>query len=813
MSLTDQARLLLKLEAQNNTGKPLSDLNRSLDAVRGTVMKLVGALAAGLGLKSIVDDTRRWADELDLLQDTLGVTSEEAATLNSLARITNTTASDLARGFTIFGAKIRDAFDPKTPSVIRDLGIEVKNLDGTARPFMDVLDEVRRKFGTLRDDLNKAAIAQELFGRGSRNLHDILAMSDDEFKRFDSRTKNLARVLGGDGVAAFEQLDRSQRSAMLGLTGLKIAMGVPLMQAFDGLINKLADLAFSLIPKVEAATRGMIAAFQILWGFVSTVAQTFGTLVSRIAQATGFTRIFSSVAKSAAETIRGFLTLIKMATDRVDSFRKSIDEKGLTGAMRLMFESLPGPMQTFITALGTFVTAFKQAIDGDFSTALTTFKEGLGGIRQSIGETASLLEGKSPAQQFALSFATAGIAIHGAIAAWNIASWIAGPLVRASVGMVALVGGWPALLAAALVGLVTVVALNFDKITAFVNEWAPRVMSFIREHFWTGMVGISALIGAWPLAALLLAAINLDRIAAVIDEWAPRFGKWLGDSIIIWVQGAGRLFRELTTWMLGTGLPSLISAVEQHVPRFGKWLTDSIHVWLANAGELAGSLLRWAIADFAPALAGTMWNDVAPAMWRWITEGMPLVAMKLAEWSAAIVRWVLFDLTPAAMRGFVAFGGAVVRGIIDGLGGLKDKLVETIGDSIRGLRIDIGPFHLSADGFRIDAPQLPSIDLSALNPFQNTRQNLGGVPNESLPGFAAGAIVKPRAGGVVARVGDGGEAEAIIPLSKLGSTPGSGGGRTLVFNIAGSVVTERELVKVIRDALGQEVRLMRQYAA
>lgn len=65
----------------------------------------------------------------------------------------------------------------------------------------------------------------------------------------------------------------------------------------------------------------------------------------------------------------------------------------------------------------------------------------------------------------------------------------------------------------------------------------------------------------------------------------------------------------------------------------------------------------------------------------------------------------------------------------------------------------------------------------------------------SIPKLAKGGIVTPSPGGSIVNVAEAGEAEAIIPLSKLGNV---GGGNTYVININKATLTGEEVVQAIR---------------
>ena len=74
--------------------------------------------------------------------------------------------------------------------------------------------------------------------------------------------------------------------------------------------------------------------------------------------------------------------------------------------------------------------------------------------------------------------------------------------------------------------------------------------------------------------------------------------------------------------------------------------------------------------------------------------------------------------------------------------------------------------------------------IQAVNKLASTGASaLGMKPVQigTIPRLAEGGIIKARPGGVLANIGEGGEDEAVIPLSKMGKMGGVGGNVTINF--------------------------------
>jgi phage-related protein len=108
--------------------------------------------------------------------------------------------------------------------------------------------------------------------------------------------------------------------------------------------------------------------------------------------------------------------------------------------------------------------------------------------------------------------------------------------------------------------------------------------------------------------------------------------------------------------------------------------------------------------------------------------------------------------------------GDFFKGVINGLIGMFEGFINFFIDGLNGL---IGPLNSLLDG--IATATGGAIDL-----------NIPKLSKVSIPRLADGGVVLPSPGGSLVNVAEGGQAEAIIPLDRLG---GIGGARETTINI------------------------------
>ena len=138
------------------------------------------------------------------------------------------------------------------------------------------------------------------------------------------------------------------------------------------------------------------------------------------------------------------------------------------------------------------------------------------------------------------------------------------------------------------------------------------------------------------------------------------------------------------------------------------------------------------------------------------------------------------------------------KSIFSGVWSAIVGIVEGAVGAIKGaINFIIGFVNKFIDGWNKIELNIPSIKLPfGLGRIEGFRVGLPRIPN--IPLLAEGGIItRP----TLAMIGEGGESEAVVPLSKLDEMLGNGGMNGLVVNIYGSVGVDdigEQLVNTLR---------------
>ena len=345
------------------------------------------------------------------------------------------------------------------------------------------------------------------------------------------------------------------------------------------------------------------------------------------------------------------------------------------------------------------------------------------------------------------------------------------------------------------------------------------------------LANVSAQIGgAFLPIALKLSGFLLDKVVPAVEKLAdtfseegllgvmklawswlkdngPKIGEWalsLAGSLIGWIatnanpaiRRLGEWLDRVGDWILTVGYPYLKEQfgewvqltwdwlTEDVIPKLSEWL-DNVTEWLDNTGRPAirdgfGSLREFlfgwitgtevdkdtqsAATGFVKSLVGFVTSAVktsftlnvelaktfATAIGSTFLRALDEVGVLTAEEIAKIP--AIIRATPGVLRAFFSFGLDLGQQLLDGL---LNFITNTIPSALlQALRAIVPDW---AEGFLGIAPSPAS--------------------SSSTGGRGGGGIVRLAEGGIVTRptfamIGEGGEAEAVIPLSKLGRMGG-----------------------------------------
>jgi hypothetical protein len=192
-------------------------------------------------LKGSVSTTLDLAKSTKGLQRVTGLDAKQAQAWVLIAKERGIQTNQLQMGMATLGRSLGGLGGPSkaADTALAKLGLTSAQL--AALPMDIRMGMIADSFKGLPDGVQKAALAQKLFGRAGRALLPILNSGSKGIQEQMDAANKMVPPLGASGKQALE-LAKKQRELKMATTGVKVAIGTALIPVISSLANVAAPL-------------------------------------------------------------------------------------------------------------------------------------------------------------------------------------------------------------------------------------------------------------------------------------------------------------------------------------------------------------------------------------------------------------------------------------------------------------------------------------------------------------------------------------------------------------------------------------------
>ena len=376
-----------------------------------------GAVAVRKGydfLRGAAEQTATLAKETAALTRTTGMDTKTASAWVSMAKSRNIQTDQLTRAFTTFSKQLRGAEGGSKAAVkaFGDLGISAESLKNMKTE--DAVLAVSDAFQQLPAGADKAAIAQQLFGRQAQALLPLLNLGSKGLEEQMKVMEKHGLVMDDAGVKKGLELAKAQRELKTTTDGLKVSIG-------SALVPVLVTAAQAIMPLIQAFTWGLqnIPGFNYL--VLALTAGLAGLLIaSTVASAFSALGISITIALGPVGLI--IIAIAALAAGLVIAYKKV---GWFRDAVNAAFNAVKTTVQTVVSAitnnwklLATALLVLTGPI-GIIVAAFINFKSEIFGVIDAvIGKIKGLVDAvKDVADKVGGALGSVGGAVGGALGA------------------------------------------------------------------------------------------------------------------------------------------------------------------------------------------------------------------------------------------------------------------------------------------------------------------------------------------------------------------------------------------------------------
>lgn len=367
--------------------KPLKDMKNSVESLQNQMKLVVGAaVAVGGALFGIAKSTANAGDEAAKTARSLGLTAESLQELEFAASIGGVSQGQLSTGMLKLQRAAKEASDGVATykDTFDELGITVKNQDGTLKGSEMLMGEIADRFEKMPDGTKKSALAMDLFGRSGGRLVNVLNGGSKGLRELRDEAQKSGFVISEADTVLSEEFNDSLNRLQSVVKGLKNQIGVGLLRPIKGIVDQMRAW---ILANRELLKQNLDKFVKVLISFLKsfvTVMKNIFNVVDGVAQAFGgWTKALNFVLQAMTAILalkflgaigsmaQGVLSLAKAwrfmgNTALLASLKAAIIPVAIGAAIALAvlaIEDLVAFFQGKDSVTGVIVEKFKEAFD------------------------------------------------------------------------------------------------------------------------------------------------------------------------------------------------------------------------------------------------------------------------------------------------------------------------------------------------------------------------------------------------------------------------------------------------------------------
>jgi|TARA_Y100000310_G_scaffold51927_1_gene47792 uncharacterized protein with GYD domain len=341
-------------KGMRSAGKQFKAFRKSVNAAGVRVVKFGAALgaAAVAGAALLVRQSFKAIDSLGKMSDALNISTEQLAALRHAAKITGTESSQLDKGLQFLNktlGEVSTGISTEATKALEEMGLRAEDLIklDTGQAFTEVADKISK----MDNSFERAAISQRVFGRGGKELINLLMTGREGIAAFGDEADRLgitvSRVEANQIEGANDAITRLAATfqGIANQVAIVVAPAIEMIaekftntvgsagnlrETIVGIMKKIAKAIAVVIVVVDRLARGFKVIGSFLGIFTNLLGIDAAVTGEKYDASKGFKR-FGSAVSSAADANAPTVESLTEGID--DLFDQSIPRSGVAGSI------------------------------------------------------------------------------------------------------------------------------------------------------------------------------------------------------------------------------------------------------------------------------------------------------------------------------------------------------------------------------------------------------------------------------------------------------------------------------------------------
>lgn len=211
-----------------------------LSTVQGAVLGMTAALAAGVVAVAAAagEAAHKYSDyvtEVERGSRATGISLEKMSGLKFAAEETGTSYDSLVTGLTRFASTVVKAAagGEQQMEMFKRLGISQEQVKAGEKDMGPLLEQVADRFHGLGSQVEKTAVARELFSRGGAALVRMLSLGSEGLREFEREAAKLGLTVGQQDVVEVEKFRLTTKATEAQMEALSLEIGKFVLPVFE----------------------------------------------------------------------------------------------------------------------------------------------------------------------------------------------------------------------------------------------------------------------------------------------------------------------------------------------------------------------------------------------------------------------------------------------------------------------------------------------------------------------------------------------------------------------------------------------------
>jgi hypothetical protein len=374
-------------------GADIADLKTKIDEVLGSFGKFTSAFAAmagivagGAAFKKFIDETIELNGEALKLSKMLGITGEEAGTLNTALGDIGANAETYAGAFLHFNRALRQNSDE-----MKSMGVDIDGLTSGQKTSNEVFVSALAVFAKYKPGIDQTQAAMKMFGRSVEDVYKIQRLANDvttetakrlgktreelnatltsqqkynaNMETAAEKNKALNLTITQEGLNATREYKEAMNEVGDVLKGVSKTIGEAVMPHFTAMAEQLASIGPVLVEGMGAAIQIMLTLWDEFGAMVSSVWGAVKGVLTQIGSMFGL--VFGQDAPAAMDILKNAFRIIQIA---IIAFS--------TGFQEMVAFTSTG-VQLLVSWFKTFAAVAVAAMSFDFAGAKAAWQSGV----------------------------------------------------------------------------------------------------------------------------------------------------------------------------------------------------------------------------------------------------------------------------------------------------------------------------------------------------------------------------------------------------------------------------------------------------